>query len=51
MIVGGAGRDEIVSRDANNVFVSGDLSAVILNAELDDDHTFLDYDPDYQVPS
>lgn len=46
VIVGGAGRDEIVSGDGNNVVASGDLSAVILNSELDDDHTFLNYDED-----
>ena len=50
MIVGGAGRDEIVSGDGNNVVAGGDLSAVILNTELDDDHTFINYDEDDQVP-
>ena len=51
VIVGGAGRDEIISGDGNNVVASGDLSAVILNTELDDDHTFINYDEDDQVPS
>ena len=50
MIVGGPGRDEIVSCDTNNVVANGDLSAVILNTELDKNHTFLDYDDDDQVP-
>ena len=50
VIVGGAGRDELVSGDGNNVVASGDLSAVILNTELDDDHTFINYDEDDQVP-
>ena len=50
VIVGGDGRDEIISGDGNNVVASGDLSAVILNTELDDDHTFINYDEDDQVP-
>ena len=38
--------DKIDSGDGQNVVVSGDLSSVILNAELDDFNTFLNYDED-----
>ena len=46
IIVGGAGVDKIDSGEGQNVAASGDLSSVILNAELDEMHTFLDYDED-----
>ena len=46
IIVGGAGIDKIDSGEGQNVAASGDLSSVILNAELDEMHTFLDYDED-----
>ena len=42
--------DIIISGDGNNVVASGDLSAVILNTELDDDHTFINYDEDNLIP-
>ena len=46
IIVGGAGIDKIDSGEGQNIAASGDLSSVILNAELDEMHTFLDYDED-----
>ena len=46
IIVGDAGVDKIDSGEGQNVAASGDLSSVILNTELDEMHTFLDYDED-----
>lgn len=46
VIVGGSGIDKIDSGDGQNVAVSGDLSSVILNTELDQFNTFIDYDED-----
>ena len=46
IIVGGAGVDKIDTGEGQNVVGSGDSSSVILNAELDEMHTFLDYDED-----
>ena len=46
IIVGGAGVDKIDTGEGQNVAASGDLSSVIINTELDEMHTFLDYDED-----
>ena len=46
IIVGGDGIDKIDTGEGENVVASGDLSSVILNDELDEWHTFLDYDED-----
>ena len=46
VIIGGAGIDKIDSGEGQNVVASGDLSAVILNTELGNFNTFIDYDED-----
>ena len=46
IIVGGDGIDKIDTGEGENVVASGDLSSVVLNDELDEWHTFLDYDED-----
>ena len=46
IIVGGAGVDKIDTGEGENVAASGDHSSVVLNTELDEWHTFLDYDED-----
>ena len=46
IIVGGDGIDKIDTGEGENVVASGDLSSVVLNDELDEMHTFLDYDED-----
>ena len=46
IIVGGAGVDNIDLGEGQDVVASEDLSSVTLNAELDEMHTFLDYDED-----
>ena len=50
IIIGGAGIDKIVSGEGQNMVASGNLSPIILNAELDSMHTFVNYDED-ELPS
>ena len=45
-VIGGTGIDKIDSGDGQNVVVSGAMTSVILNAELDKFNTFIDYDED-----
>ena len=49
IIIGGTGIDKIDSGDGENVVASGDLSSVILNTELDQFNTFIDYEDD-EIP-
>ena len=50
IIACGAGRDEIVQGDGNNILDNGSLSTVIFNNELNDQHTFINYDEDHHTP-
>ena len=50
VIVGGSGIDKIDSGDGKDVVASGDLSSIILNTELHQFNTFIDYDED-EIPN
>ena len=49
VIVGGSGIDKIDSGDGKDVVASGDLTSIILNTELNEFNTFIDYDED-EIP-